>query len=172
MNKYLWIIVLVLLALLYNWLYMPFEDKSEYQNEYTVMVSPLASPTPTPTPTPTPRPKTTEEMMKSLEYGEVVWATYGHESGYGKHDSCRAIGKYNGFGYKPLKTGGYTCYDSLEEVATEVSNWFVKKLEQYTIRQALCIYVGGYKRDESGNVVLVNDCEYASVTMQMMGGAK
>lgn len=162
MNKYLWIIVLVLLALLYNWLYMPFEDKSQYQSEYTVLVSPLASPTPTPTPTPTPRPKTAEEMMKSLEYGEVVWATYGHESGYGKHDSCRAIGKYNGFGYG-MRDGKYPCFDTLEEVATKVSDWFVKNLQKYTIRQALCRYNSG---------VPEMNCDYASYTMQMMGGAK
>jgi hypothetical protein len=36
------------------------------------------------------RPQTDEEMIKSLEWGEVVWATYGHESTYGKHDSCKA----------------------------------------------------------------------------------
>jgi hypothetical protein len=109
------------------------------------------------------RPQTDEEMIKSLEWGEVVWATYGHESTYGKHDSCKAKGMYNGFGYGQKADGSVPCYSSLEEIATEVSKWFTKKLDKYTIRQALCLYNTG---------TASNDCGYASYTMQMMGGSK
>lgn len=159
-----------LVALLYSYLWMPFAEE-KYPATFTIE---CATPAPLPSPTSTPKPKplySDESMMKSLEYGEVVWATYGHESGYGDHDSCRAKGKYNGFGYG-YRDGGYPCYDTLKEVASEVSEWFVRELKTKTIRQALCYYNAGYSLDENGNKFVPNDCEYASVTMQMMGGAK
>lgn len=160
--KYLPLVLLIaVILLILNWLYMPFEDRSEYQSTYTI----TAPATPTPSPTATPRPQTDEEMMKSLPYGEVVWATYGHESSYGKHDSCRSQGLYNGFGYFKKSDGSYECYYSTKQIAEIVSDWFVRRLDQngYTIRQSLCLYQSG---------VATNDCPYASVTMQMMGGAK
>lgn len=160
MKKYLPIVILIaVILLILNWLYMPFEDKSDYRTSYSITVTS----TPSPTPSPSLRVMTEEDVLKGMQYGEVVWATYGHESSYGKHDPCRAKGLYNGFGFGHQGNNVYPCFKSLEEVGTKVSEWFTKKLEKYTIRQALCLYQSG---------VASNDCPYASTTMQMMGGHK
>lgn len=50
-----------------------------------------------------------------------------------------------------------------KEVSEIVSTWFTKKLDKYTVRQALCLYNTGKA---------TNDCQYASLSMVMMGGAQ
>lgn len=105
------------------------------------------------TPTPTP---TDEQMIKALPYGSLVWKTYGHESTYGKNDSCRAKGLFNGFGFGQ-NNFGYYCYSSLREVAVNVSNWFAKYVYMGT-KSELCFY-------NTGKVM--NDCEYAEYTLSL-----
>jgi len=106
------------------------------------------------TPTPTP---TDKEMILQLPYGQLVWQTYVHESGAGQHDSCRASGLYNGFGYGQAKNGSYPCWHSLKDIATLVSGWFEAQLSSKTVPQALCYYNTG---DPT-----IKDCDYAEYTL-------
>jgi len=122
-------------------------------------VSPAPSATLSPTATPTPIPPTDEGIIKSLSYGELIWKVYGHESTWGKFDSCRNKRLFNGFGYAQHKSG-YQCFSSLEEVASKVSRWFVKRLdiEGMTVSQALCYYNTGR---------FLDSCDYADYTLAL-----
>lgn len=100
---------------------------------------------------------TDEEMIKALPNGQLVWQIYGHESTWGKFDSCKAQGKVNGFGYGQSKFG-YRCFDSLKEVATHVSHWLTVHLQTQTIAQALCEYNTGK---------ITNTCNYERYTQSL-----
>lgn len=99
------------------------------------------------------RPQTEEGYALTLPYGDLVWKTFGHESSYGKNDSCRKIGMYNGFGYAEPH-----CYASFKEVADKVSAWFAYQLQTKTVKEALCYYNMGEK---------MQDCEYAEYTLAL-----
>lgn len=111
--------------------------------------------TPTLTPSPTSQPLTDEEYIKSLPHGQLIWQVYGHESTWGKFDSCKAQGKVNGFGYGQNEYG-YTCYSSIREVSNHVAGWFLAALKDMNVNQALCYYRYG---------IHMNDCDYAQYTL-------
>ena len=101
---------------------------------------------------------TAEEYCKALPHGDLVWKTYGHESTFGLHDGCKNQGKYNGFGYGQNKNG-YACFDTFEEVARHVSDWFETQLKSKSISNALCYYQSGHT-DQL-------DCEYARYSLNI-----
>lgn len=70
---------------------------------------------------------------------QIIDAVFALESSRGKQDSCRAKGKWNGFGYIPG-----SCYDSHEKVRGYVESWFRTKLETYSLPHALCGYNLGF----------------------------
>lgn len=102
---------------------------------------------------------TDKEYMLSLPYGNLVWKTYGHESSYGKNDSCQRQGRYNGFGYAQ-SSFGYSCFSSAREVAKKVSDWFIHAINiaGMSAKQALCYYNQGK---------VMSDCDYAEYTLAL-----
>lgn len=98
-------------------------------------------------PTITPKPKTEKEIIFSKKYGEILWKIYGLESSWGRNDSCRNQGKYNGFGYGQ-NSYVWNCFDSFEEVVEKVNNWFDKRLKENgnDLAEALCYYNLGLER--------------------------
>jgi hypothetical protein len=84
------------------------------------------------------------DTIHSLPYGNIVWGIYGAESGFGKHDSCRSKGLFNGFGY-----GLPSCYSSPTEIASIVSNWLYRHIQVkgLTLQQSLCLYQSGFIQD-------------------------
>lgn len=87
-----------------------------------------------PTPTPTPN-----FLNFHVQNPTIVSAIYHLESSYGKNDSCRAIGKYNGFGYNPG-----VCYNTLQEVVTRVDNRITELLKTYNVATVVCGYNLGF----------------------------
>ena len=103
---------------------------------------------------------TVRQQVEQLPYGNLVYATWGHESTWGEFDGCRGRG-VNGFGYG-WDGSHYPCYGSVMGVARHVSHWFEVNMQGHTVRQALCLY-------QSGKVE--NNCPYADYTLSMEGGA-
>lgn len=83
------------------------------------------------------------------EIKEIVSKVYRLESSGGKNDSCRKIGKWNGYGYAQ-NTRSWNCYDSQDEVKGLVENWFEKNLEDKTTAEALCYYNEGKIKSDCG----------------------
>ena len=81
---------------------------------------------------------------------QIVDKIYTLESSNGKHDSCKSIGKFNGYGFM-IHGNTYTCYDSYAEVRGEVEKWFTKHLKDMDLATATCYYNLGVK---------TNNCSY------------
>lgn len=75
---------------------------------------------------------------------KIVSRIYILESSGGVHDSCKATGRYNGYGFAPG-----TCYATHEEVENLVEKWITT--HSGTLAQKLCLYNTGKK---------LNDCSY------------
>ena len=85
------------------------------------------------------------------ERSEIVWKIYGLESTWGKNDSCKLEGKFNGYGFGQ-NSNSWRCYNTFEEVTHEVHNWVQDKLDRnFTIGQLVCFYNTGRS---------LNDCPY------------
>lgn len=76
---------------------------------------------------------------------EIVRKIYQLESSSGKNDSCRAKGKFNGYGYaQSIHT--WNCYESHEQVKELVTAWVIDKQNKgYTLNELLCYYNIGIK---------------------------
>ena len=99
--------------------------------------------------------KTGKEFILSRPHGDILWGIYGKESTFGKNDSCKTQGKYNGFGYGQ-NTASWLCFATLEEVTERVEGWLVTNLPLFggNVKQTLCYYNTGNKR--------LTSCEYAT----------
>lgn len=85
-------------------------------------------------PTPT-KPLTDKEIIYKQKHADVLWKIYGLESSWGKNDSCKNIGKFNGYGYASQ------CFDSFEEVTMKVNNWLEKQIRSgKDLATTLCYY--------------------------------
>lgn len=86
-----------------------------------------------------------------IDVGKIADRIYTLESSNGRNDSCKKIGKVNGFGYRQ-NTFEWICYDSYEEVRGLVVNWLLDHIGKYGVERSLCIYNRGV--NETG-------CNYA-----------
>jgi hypothetical protein len=86
-----------------------------------------------------------------LDLGKIADKIYTLESSGGKNDSCKEIGKVNGYGYRQ-NTSEWICYGSHEEVRKLVINWLLSHLKTMSIEEALCHYNQG---------TITNSCTYA-----------
>ena len=101
---------------------------------------------------------TEEQIVLGKVNGELLWKIYQLESQRGKEDGCRENGKFNGFGYGQ-NSSVWNCFDSFEEVAYKVSNWFTIRLnEGKSISEAICYY-------NTGKVSL--NCDYYQKYMRV-----
>lgn len=87
-----------------------------------------------------------QETAKSSEIDGIVDKVYTLESSRGKHDSCRAKGLYNGYGYGQNKTS-WLCFDSPDEPREKVAKWFTKELARRSLAEALCGYNLGFQSE-------------------------
>ena len=82
---------------------------------------------------------------------KVARKIYGLESSFGKFDTCRQQGQYNGYGYGQ-NSDIWNCFESFEIVTGKVEAWIQDKLaKNYTLAETLCTYNVGKK---------VEDCDY------------
>ena len=96
---------------------------------------------------------TQEEIIANTKHPQEIMAIWALESSLGKNDSCRYIGKWNGFGYRQ-NSFEHICYDSFEEVVGHVDNWLTQKdLENY------CLYNKGIR---------TTDCPYALKAIKLL----
>ena len=77
-----------------------------------------------------------------FDLGKIADKIYTLESSNGKNDSCRNLGKFNGYGYRQ-NSAEWICYDSHEEVRQLVINWLTKHIKNGDIENALCMYNQG-----------------------------
>jgi hypothetical protein len=92
-----------------------------------------------------------QECQEDKEIKEIVRKIYILESSGGKHDSCKRLGKANGYGLGIYK-GRHDCYDSHEEVTAKVEEWFRKRKDEgLDLPKSLCYYNTGKK---------INNCGY------------
>ena len=81
-------------------------------------------------------------MINGAAHSDILHKIYSMESSQGKHDGCKDIGKFNGFGYGQNATV-WNCFDSFEEVVSKVDAWFTKHLLTKTVPEAVCFYNTG-----------------------------
>lgn len=100
-----------------------------YPLKHEVMISPVAS---------------KSAMLKDAVFnvGAIADKIYQLESSGGKNDSCRALGMFNGFGYRQ-NSFEWMCYSSHEEVRNLVINWLTQHIKSGDIQSALCLYNEG-----------------------------
>lgn len=84
------------------------------------------------------------EEKPSVDYDEILRIVYRKESSSGKNDSCRAKGKFNGYGYAQ-STHSWKCFESHAEVTALVRAWFEKRVPAMGLSTALCYYNTGHK---------------------------
>ena len=90
---------------------------------------------------------------EAVNMESLLNAIFRQESSSGKNDSCRAKGKYNGYGYGQSKFS-WLCFDTPEEVRQHVKNWIEdKQAKGFTLEELLCYYNEGIKK---------NQCTYAT----------
>lgn len=99
------------------------------------------------------RPLTDTEIIANAKHPEQLMVIYTLESSQGKQDGCKKQGKYNGFGFRQ-NSFEHVCYDTFQEVVTEVDNWLTNK-------DAInyCLYNEGKSR---------NDCPYAKNALTLL----
>ena len=91
------------------------------------------------------------QMVEKPDIHKIARKIYGLESSFGKNDSCRLQGQYNGYGFGQ-NASTWNCFESFEIVTSKVENWIQDKLNRdYTLAQALCLYNKG---------IALEDCEY------------
>lgn len=90
---------------------------------------------------------TPKQIIMAEKHRDILWRVYGLESTWGKNDSCKVKGLYNGFGYNPG-----SCYKTFNEIVIKVNDWFENELQRVTLIQALCLYNTGR---------ILNNCTYA-----------
>jgi len=82
---------------------------------------------------------------------DILWKIYGLESTWGKNDSCKSKGRFNGYGYG-IYGGLRPCYYSHGVVSLIVDKWLLARLsEGLTLPQLLCYYNTGR---------ITNNCSY------------
>lgn len=88
------------------------------------------------------------EPKKQIEPNieEIVYKIYRLESSAGINDSCKAEGKFNGYGYAIYK-GSYRCFESHEQVTEIVSDWVIEKLKTHSLPETLCGYNLGFQSE-------------------------
>lgn len=92
-----------------------------------------------------------ETYILSYKHGDILWRIYALESSRGINGYlyCEKLGMRNDFGFDVAHK---TCFSSLDEELTAVSNWFDVQLQKLTLADSLCYYNVGIKE---------NSCEYA-----------
>jgi len=91
-----------------------------------------------------------EVRAKKQSIKEIVDKIYILESSGGKNDHCLKEGLKNGYGFRVNKRE-QVCYQSHEEVRTEVELWISNRMDKMTLAEMLCVYNKGLK---------VNNCTY------------
>jgi hypothetical protein len=87
------------------------------------------------------------QLIEKPDVHKVARKIYGLESSFGKNDSCRQQGQYNGYGYGQ-NTSTWNCFESFEIVTSKVENWIQDKLSKGdTLAEAICLYNTGIKQD-------------------------
>lgn len=131
-----------------------------------VRVEVTASPSATPSATPLPRigqPASKKgadaQVISKHKYASLMWGIYGKESTWGKADGCKNKGLFNGYGFRQ-NTREWKCFESFEEVSTEVENWLVANLAKFdnNINRTLCYYNKG---------LVLTDCDYSSDVLSL-----
>lgn len=136
----LYIIFVILLILIFQG--SKFITQSVLAQEQAV-ISPLPKTTPTPTPT-----LTEKEIIFSKKHGEIIWRIYQHESTFGKNDSCREYGKFNGFGFMQ-NSRQWLCFDRFNDAVTAVEMW-IEDHSDMSLAEMLCFYNTGKKLSSCG----------------------
>ena len=95
-------------------------------------------------------PVTEEEILSGYRLAPVIKSIYMLESTSGKNDGCKDEGKVNGFGYRQNSREN-KCYDSLEEVADKVNEWFEERMSGNgnNLIEAVCYYNTGIEYQSS-----------------------
>jgi hypothetical protein len=136
------------------------ENKIVFHPILTVRVSPpftierrsneIVSPLPAiaPTPTAVPKKEISNSIEKLVEFVRLAESS-GGKAKSGLHLSCREIGRTNEYGYRRAER---FCFNSEEEAAATVADWFQRSLKVRGVAESLCRYNTGYA---------VPDCKYA-----------
>lgn len=90
------------------------------------------------------------QVISKYPHRMIIAKIYKGESTYGRHDKCRELGGYNGFGFMepaPYRDGP-TCFSTFEEVVSKVNDWIDEKVlvHKLDLAQANCLYITGSTR--------------------------
>lgn len=96
---------------------------------------------------------TDTQIIANAKHPEQLMVIYTLESSQGKNDGCKRDGKFNGFGFRQ-NSREFKCYDTFQEVVTEVDNWLTEKE-----KLSYCVYNEGVAR---------TDCPYAQTAMKLL----
>lgn len=100
-------------------------------------------------------------VIAKYPYRQVIAQIYQGESSFGRHDVCRRMGMYNGFGWreseKQLKTNGPVCYEDFNQLVSEINNWIDKRVhEGMQLSEINCYYVRGIKASQCDTAYKLN----------------
>jgi hypothetical protein len=85
-----------------------------------------------------------EDESPQFSVQEIADKIYILESSGGKNDSCRLKGMWNGYGYFVYDKNN-RCFESQAEVRVIVEKWFLDKLQEYSLPEAVCGYNLGFQ---------------------------
>jgi hypothetical protein len=107
------------------------------------------------------KPLTDMQVIEQYKLAPVVKTVYFLESTSGKNDRCKDEGKFNGFGYRQNKAD-WKCYESFEQVADKVNEWFEDRLAMNgnNLVEAICFYNRGIQG--------MNVCDYSENFMGVL----
>ena len=96
---------------------------------------------------------TPTEIIAKTKHPEEIMVIWALESSMGRNDSCKNIGKVNGFGFAQ-STHTWNCFDSFEEVVSKVDEWLTMR-----DRENYCLYQQGIRTP---------DCAYALKAIKLL----
>lgn len=89
------------------------------------------------------------ETEKNRDINKIVRTIHKLESSGGKNNysKCEEQGLVNGSGYGIDGSGKYLCFKDRDEEIKTIAGWFERKLNDYSLQEAVCGYNLGFNSD-------------------------